>query len=251
MSVEYELVDESDPDPREKIAGPQIYTDSSKINGRVGAAITWWANDTESEHQTLSLHPSCSVYQAEMYALYIKVAMVKASRDKVVNILSDSRSSLELLKNPRAGHPLAHAIRESTRNANGEGKKSVSTGREHTWTQRATKEQINWQKPLPKKLIPTMITRKLPYPGYEVARYDLEHKIETKLENQKMHEIMGNPEKRVEFLSFAEKAFREATSRRRSMNRKRNKEIPLTAPTPVPTQKPQENLKLQLQHCAR
>ncbi|GBP21001.1 hypothetical protein EVAR_11032_1 [Eumeta japonica] len=45
-----------------------------------------------------------------MYALYRAVAMVKASREKVVNILSDSRSSLELLSNPRAGHPLAHAI---------------------------------------------------------------------------------------------------------------------------------------------
>ncbi|GBP19862.1 hypothetical protein EVAR_75155_1 [Eumeta japonica] len=49
--------------------------------------------------------------------------MVKASQEKVVNILSDLRSSLELLRNPRAGHPLAHAIRESTRNANDEGKK--------------------------------------------------------------------------------------------------------------------------------
>ncbi|GBP72820.1 hypothetical protein EVAR_40321_1 [Eumeta japonica] len=34
-----------------------------------------------------------------MYALYRAVAMVKASREKVVNILSDSRSSLELLSN--------------------------------------------------------------------------------------------------------------------------------------------------------
>ncbi|GBP95334.1 hypothetical protein EVAR_85918_1 [Eumeta japonica] len=78
-------------------------------------------------------------------------------------------------------------------------------------------------------------------PRYEVARYDLEHKIETKLEKQKMHEIMENPERRVEFLSFAEKAFREATSRHRSMNRKRNEETPPTAPTSAPTQKPQEN----------
>ncbi|GBP79450.1 hypothetical protein EVAR_48913_1 [Eumeta japonica] len=69
MSSEYELVDESDPDPLGKIVGPQIYTDGSKINGRVGAAITWWTNDKESEYQTLSLHPSCSVYQAAMYAL--------------------------------------------------------------------------------------------------------------------------------------------------------------------------------------
>ncbi|GBP79451.1 hypothetical protein EVAR_48914_1 [Eumeta japonica] len=46
--------------------------------------------------------------------------MVKASREKIVNILSDSRSSLELLRNPRAGHPSAHAIRKSTINAKAE-----------------------------------------------------------------------------------------------------------------------------------
>ncbi|GBP81342.1 hypothetical protein EVAR_53736_1 [Eumeta japonica] len=88
-------------------------------------------------------------------------------------------------------------------------------------------------------------------PRYEVARYDLEHKIETKLEKRKVHEIMENAEKRVEFLSFAEKAFREATSRHRSMNRKRNEETPPTAPTSAPTQNPKRIPKQKLQHCAR
>ncbi|GBP97290.1 hypothetical protein EVAR_90468_1 [Eumeta japonica] len=97
MSIEYELVDESDPDPLGKLPARKSTHGRQQI-GRVGAAITWWTNDTESEYQTLSLHPSCSVYQAEMYALYRAVAMVKASREKVVNILSDSRSSLELLE---------------------------------------------------------------------------------------------------------------------------------------------------------
>ncbi|GBP96379.1 hypothetical protein EVAR_65709_1 [Eumeta japonica] len=168
--------------------------------------------------------------------------------------------------------------KESTRNANAEGKEIrfywLST-RGHKGNERADE----LAKSLPKRLMPIMIMRKFPYPGhtgiaeylhrfkllqspscecdadkiesvwhiilecprYEVARYDLEHKIETKLENQKMHEIMENPERRVEFLSFAEKAFREATSRHRSMNRKRNEETPPTAPTSAPTQKPQEN----------
>ncbi|GBP94862.1 hypothetical protein EVAR_85882_1 [Eumeta japonica] len=65
-----------------------------------------------------------------------------------------------------------------------------------------------------------------------------------------MHEIMENPEKE-EFLSFAEKAFREATSRHRSMNRKRNEETPPTAPTSAPTQNPKRIPKTKLQHCAR
>ncbi|GBP90795.1 hypothetical protein EVAR_102477_1 [Eumeta japonica] len=61
----------------------------------------------------------------------------------------------------------------------------------------------------------------------------------------------GEPRKRVEFLSFAEKAFREATSRHRSMNRKRNEETPPTAPTSAPTQNPKRIPKTKLQHCAR
>ncbi|GBP10280.1 hypothetical protein EVAR_77664_1 [Eumeta japonica] len=44
---------------------------------------------------------------------------------------------------------------------------------------------------------------KIPYPGYEVARYDLEHKIETKLENENARNN-GEPRKSG-ILSFAEK----------------------------------------------
>ncbi|GBP01178.1 hypothetical protein EVAR_4358_1 [Eumeta japonica] len=102
MSIEYEFIDESDPDPR-KIAGPHIYTDGSKINGK-GRSIGGRTTLNQS-FQILSLHPSCSAYQAEMYALYRAVAMVKANREKVVKILSASRSLQELLRNPRAGHP--------------------------------------------------------------------------------------------------------------------------------------------------
>ncbi|GBP13307.1 hypothetical protein EVAR_8226_1 [Eumeta japonica] len=48
---------------------------------------------------------------------------------------------------------------------------------------------------------------------------------------------------RIQRVDINEKAFREATSRHRSMNQRRNEETPLTAPTPAPTHKPQENLK--------
>ncbi|GBP04213.1 hypothetical protein EVAR_84297_1 [Eumeta japonica] len=122
-----------------KIAGPQIYTDGSKINGRVGAAITWWTNDTES-------NTKLSVYI--LHAQYIKrkctpcieqSQWLKASREKVVNILSDSRSSLELLSN-RAGHPLAHAIRGKYKNANAEGENTFLLA-ESTWAQRQRKSR--------------------------------------------------------------------------------------------------------------
>ncbi|GBP26460.1 hypothetical protein EVAR_85962_1 [Eumeta japonica] len=182
-----------------------------------------------------------------MYALYRAVAMVKASRES----------------------------RTSTRNANAEGKEiRFYWLRAHVGT-KGNERADELAKSLPKRLMPTMITRKFPIlghtgiaeylhrfkllqspscecdadkiesvwhiilecPRYEVARYDLEHKIETKLENKNARNN-GEPEK-VEFLSFAEKAFREATSRHRSMNRKRNEETPPTAPTPAPTQTPE------------
>ncbi|GBP94853.1 hypothetical protein EVAR_85873_1 [Eumeta japonica] len=64
MSIEYELIDESDPDPW-KNCRPANLHDGSKINGRVGAAITWWTNDTESEYQT-----SVYILHAQYIAVY-------------------------------------------------------------------------------------------------------------------------------------------------------------------------------------
>ncbi|GBO98587.1 hypothetical protein EVAR_91738_1 [Eumeta japonica] len=95
MSIEYELIDESDPDPLGNCQ-PKSTRTAAKL--RVGA---YRPGRTIQESPNSVYIPSCSVYQAEMYALYRAVAMVEASREKVVNILSDSRSSLELLSNPR------------------------------------------------------------------------------------------------------------------------------------------------------
>ncbi|GBP93755.1 hypothetical protein EVAR_63118_1 [Eumeta japonica] len=141
---------ESELDPLGKIAGPRIYTDGSKINGRVGTTITSPGGRTIKNQST-----KLSVYI--LHAQYIK-----------------QKCTLCI-------------------------------------------EQLQWLKPVERM-------------WYEVARYDLEHIIETKLEKQKMHEIMENRETRVGFLPFAEKACWEATSKHRSMNQRRNEETPPTAP---------------------
>ncbi|GBP81335.1 hypothetical protein EVAR_53729_1 [Eumeta japonica] len=111
--------------------------------------------------------------------------------EKVVNILSDSRSSLELLRDQRQD---IHCTRGSTRHANAEGKEIRFywlRARGH----KGQRKQMNWQT-LPKRLMPTMITRKFPYPG----------------------NLPG-----------------EATSDARSLEPKRNEETPLkAAPTPAP-----------------
>lgn len=111
-SVEFELLEDMSPQTQEtlRIAGPQIYTDGSKMEGKVGAALTWWENGREALHELYSLDPTCTVFQSELYALHRAVLRARASSERLVNILSDSRSSLEMLSGPKLYHPLAVAI---------------------------------------------------------------------------------------------------------------------------------------------
>ncbi|XP_053618054.1 uncharacterized protein LOC128679687 [Plodia interpunctella] len=96
-----------------QITGPQVYTDGSKMEGRVGAALTWWEDGKETHSQVFSLDSTCTVFQSEIYALHRAVSGALESEDAAINILSDSRSSLDLLCSTRLTHPLAKAIKES------------------------------------------------------------------------------------------------------------------------------------------
>lgn len=115
ITTEYELLENMDSETVRKlnITGPQIYTDGSKLEGKVGAALTWWENGKESLKETFALDPACTVFQSELYALHRAVLRAKESGRESVNILSDSRSSLELLANPKLTHPLAKTIKEN------------------------------------------------------------------------------------------------------------------------------------------
>jgi ribonuclease HI len=114
LSIGYELIENMDSETitRHQITGPQIFTDGSKIEGKVGAALTWWENGQETMNETFALDPACTVFQSELYALHRAVLRVRESGRNRVDILSDSRSSLELLANPKLTHPLAKAIME-------------------------------------------------------------------------------------------------------------------------------------------
>ncbi|KAF9415654.1 hypothetical protein HW555_006753 [Spodoptera exigua] len=92
------------------ITGPQIYTDGSKIEGKVGAAVTWWENGEESKYSTFGLEPHNTVFQSEMYALFRAVKMARESRVASVSILSDSRSSLDLLRSPSGTSSDQHSV---------------------------------------------------------------------------------------------------------------------------------------------
>ncbi|XP_048480282.1 uncharacterized protein LOC119694816, partial [Plutella xylostella] len=114
ITTEYELLENMDSDTIATlhITGPQIYTDGSKMDGKVGAALTWWEDGRETSNELFSLDKTCTVFQSELYALHKAVRKVKDSKVSVANILSDSRSSLELLNNPKLSHPLAKIIKE-------------------------------------------------------------------------------------------------------------------------------------------
>ncbi|GBP85083.1 Putative 115 kDa protein in type-1 retrotransposable element R1DM [Eumeta japonica] len=111
--IGYESVEDLDPQTVDRLAvvGPRIFTDGSRIEGKVGAALTEWRDGRETWYSTLRLDPFCTVFQAEMVALQRAIRRVKNGKDGLVNIFSDSRSSLEVLAGPRTYHPLAHEAR--------------------------------------------------------------------------------------------------------------------------------------------
>lgn len=123
-TTEYARLEDMTPETLEthQVIGPQIYTDGSKIEGKVGAALTWWESGKESKSSTFGLASHNTVFQSEMYALFRAVRMARESRVASVCILSDSRSSLDLLRKPSVTHHLALQIKKCVRETREEGR---------------------------------------------------------------------------------------------------------------------------------
>lgn len=90
--------------------GLQIYTDGSKIDGKVGAAVSVWRDGAEKSFRTIKLDSFCTVYQAELLAILRATELAEKMTDTNVHILSDSRSSLESVINNNSANPLAFSI---------------------------------------------------------------------------------------------------------------------------------------------
>ncbi|XP_049886736.1 uncharacterized protein LOC126381283 [Pectinophora gossypiella] len=94
----------------------RIFTDGSKIEGKVGAALSIWTGVAETKTRKLALPSYCTVYQAELLALCEATREVLKSRKTSFAIYSDSMAALLTVVNPGALHPLAVESRDALYN---------------------------------------------------------------------------------------------------------------------------------------
>ncbi|KAJ2939998.1 hypothetical protein O0L34_g14030 [Tuta absoluta] len=91
----------------------KIFTDGSKIGGRVGAALSVWESDAEIRTVKLCLPSYCTVYQAELLAIREATRRMRTNGAVSFGIYSDSMAALQTVTNLGSLHPLAVESREN------------------------------------------------------------------------------------------------------------------------------------------
>lgn len=84
-----------------------MYTDGSKIDGKVGAAISIWKGATEIKKIKINLPTYCTVYQAELLAICEAARVAVKELHEPCAVLSDSRAALQTIANNNSTHRLA------------------------------------------------------------------------------------------------------------------------------------------------
>ncbi|XP_052738569.1 uncharacterized protein LOC128198262 [Bicyclus anynana] len=107
MDLEFICLTDQEQVNRHNQQALKIFTDGSKIDEKVGAALSLWNSDAEIKAIKLSLSSYCSVYQAELLAICKATKIILESRQKSFGIYSDSRSALETVANNASTHHLA------------------------------------------------------------------------------------------------------------------------------------------------
>ncbi|XP_046976629.1 uncharacterized protein LOC124542783 [Vanessa cardui] len=98
---------------RNNVQQVRIFTDGSKIDGRVGAALSLWNNEAETKAVKLSLPAYCTVYQAELLAICRATSEILKDNGSSFGLYSDSRAALETVTDQWNLHPLAEDIRRN------------------------------------------------------------------------------------------------------------------------------------------
>ncbi|KAF9412659.1 hypothetical protein HW555_008867, partial [Spodoptera exigua] len=122
--VDYRCLEDMLPETVARLQLPAhlIYTDGSKSVDGVGAAYSYWRGGTEIRTKRMRLESMCTVFQAELLAIARATDLVVRGGFGCAAVLSDSRSSLDLIRNSETHHPLATHIRKNIRELEGRGK---------------------------------------------------------------------------------------------------------------------------------
>ncbi|CAH2218229.1 jg18388 [Pararge aegeria aegeria] len=92
IEIGFSCLEDLEPATVEKyqLKGQLIFTDGSKIEGKVGAAISVWREGEERRAIKFKLERYCTVYQAELFALWKAVELVREGKERQTCIFSDS-----------------------------------------------------------------------------------------------------------------------------------------------------------------
>ncbi|KAL0852476.1 hypothetical protein ABMA28_000643 [Loxostege sticticalis] len=122
VALQFGMIEDGAELARRADDGAQVFTDGSKIQGKVGAALSIWRDGVETTVKKLKLEKYCTVFQAELLALARATRIIKETRSGgVFNIFSDSRSSLEAISRCDSLHPLVVETRKNILEATNKG----------------------------------------------------------------------------------------------------------------------------------
>ncbi|XP_037871628.1 ribonuclease H1-like [Bombyx mori] len=100
----------------------RFFTDGSRIEGKVGAALSLWDREAEIKSSKLSLPSCCTVYQAELLAICVATRQILRRGEGAFGIYSDSKAALQTVTNQSALHALAVEARANLDMALSQGK---------------------------------------------------------------------------------------------------------------------------------
>ncbi|GBM24927.1 Putative protein in type-1 retrotransposable element R1DM [Araneus ventricosus] len=89
-----------------------IFTDGSKMNGRVGCAFVLYVDNIEMDSFMFRLSDNCSVFMAEVYAIHKALDEIRIRNLDCVDIISDSRSALMALNSLRERRNFINEIKK-------------------------------------------------------------------------------------------------------------------------------------------
>ncbi|KAG6465903.1 hypothetical protein O3G_MSEX015484 [Manduca sexta] len=95
----------------------RIYTDGSKQDGLVGAALVIYSPNNDTKVKKYKLHDTCSVYQAELLAIAEACSWIDQHHTPDTTIFTDSMSATQEISNPNSTNPFVVHIHKMYRQA--------------------------------------------------------------------------------------------------------------------------------------